>query len=74
MPLISNEGACPVILEIPTALVQQPIPVSQPGQPIPQAAMTYAAPFVHTAQQEHGPIYHSESVEAFYRVEDLEEK
>jgi hypothetical protein len=74
MPLITNEGARPVASEMPFPFGQQPMSVPQPDQPIPQATMTYAAPFVHTAQQENRQIYHSDSVDGFDRMDNLEEK
>jgi len=36
--------------------------------------MTYSSPLIHTTQQDHGPIYHSKGVAAYYRVDELDEK
>jgi hypothetical protein len=36
--------------------------------------MTYAGPYVHTAQQEDGQIYHSDSVVGHDGMDDLQEK
>jgi len=43
-----NEGLCPIVFEIPTPFTQQPIPISQPGAPIPQVVVTYTSPLIHT--------------------------
>jgi hypothetical protein len=40
----------------------------------PSAIVTYSAPAVHTIPQEEQPIFHSGSVGAYYRVDDLQEK
>jgi len=50
------------------------VPVPPLGTTFPQAAMTYSTPLIHTTQQDHGPIFHAQSVEAFDRVDDLQVK
>jgi len=40
----------------------------------PQAVMTYSSPLIRTTQQNHGPNYHSEGVEAYDWKDELEEK
>jgi len=54
--------------------VQLTTPIPQLAPFFPQAAMTYSSPLIHTTQQGHGPIYHSGSVVAYNRVEDLKKK
>jgi len=36
--------------------------------------MTYSTPLIHTTQQDHGPFFYAKSVEAFDRVDDLQDK
>jgi len=74
MPNMFNEGVHPVVSEILAPFTQQPIPVSHPGVSFSQAAMTYTTPLIHTTQQDHGPIFYVESIEAFDRVDDLQDK
>jgi len=74
MPLVNNEGVRPGSPEIQFPLGQQATPFFQTGHPTPQATVTYAAPLVHTAQQEEGQIYHSDSVAGDDRVGNLEER
>jgi len=74
MPLPTNDDVHPSTTEIPFLYGQQSTPFYQPGQSFPQATMTYAKPLVHTAQQEEGPIYHSDSVAGDDMVGNLEEK
>jgi len=73
-PLSSGEVFCPVVSKVQTPFVQQTTPISQPGPLFPQAAMTYSSPLIHTTQQDHGPIYHSENVVAYDQIYELEEK
>jgi len=58
----------------PFSLGQQFTPSFQTGHPTPQATVTYTAPLVHTAQQEEGQIYHSDSVAGDDRVGNLEKR
>ena len=74
MPLMTNDGFRTGAPKILFPYGQQSTPFVQPGQPVPQAAMTYVGPFVHTAQQEDGPIYHSDSVVGNDGMDDLREK
>ncbi|KAK2410935.1 hypothetical protein QL285_046268 [Trifolium repens] len=68
MPLyVFSEGLRPVVSEIQASFAQQAVSV-------PQATMTYSAPFVHTIQQDQGHIFRTESVEAFDRVDYLQDK
>jgi len=64
----------PVVSEFPTPSTQQSISVSQPGAPIPQVAMTYIAPFVHTIHQDYEHVFHSENVEASKKGDDWPDK
>jgi len=36
--------------------------------------MTFSAPLVHTIPQDNGPIYHTKSVGAYNRMDDLQER
>ncbi|KAK2416374.1 hypothetical protein QL285_038771 [Trifolium repens] len=75
MPLhVFNEGYRPVVSEIQASIAQQATSVPPPVLSFPQATMTYSAPLVHTIQQDHGPIFRTESVEPFDRVDDLQDK
>ncbi|KAK2369196.1 hypothetical protein QL285_082345 [Trifolium repens] len=75
MPLhVFSEGFRPVVSEIQASIAQQAVPVPPPVLSFPQATMTYSAPLVHTIKQDQGPIFHAESVEAFDRVEYLQDK
>ncbi|KAK2403174.1 hypothetical protein QL285_052635 [Trifolium repens] len=75
MPLyVFNEGFRPAVSEIQASSFQQAVPVPQPGLSFPQATVTYSAPLVHTNLQDQGPIFYTESVEAFDRVDDLQDK
>ena len=58
----------------PFSLGQQFTPSFQTGHPTPQATVTYTAPLVHTAQQEEGQIYPSNSVAGDDRVGNLERR
>jgi hypothetical protein len=53
---------------------QRTTPVPQQVTSIPPAAVTYSAPAVHTIPQEEEPIFHSGSVGAYDKVDDLQEK
>ncbi|KAK2428673.1 hypothetical protein QL285_027176 [Trifolium repens] len=75
LPLhVFSEGFRPVVSGIQASFAQQAVPVPPPGLSVPQATMTYSAPLVHTNLQDQGPIFHTESVEAFDRVDDLQDK
>ncbi|XP_039688637.1 uncharacterized protein [Medicago truncatula] len=74
MPLATNEGVRHNALETQFPFGQQQTPFYQPGQPFPQATMTYAGPLVHAAHQEEEQVYHSNSVAGDDRVGNLEEK
>ncbi|KAK2372738.1 hypothetical protein QL285_073841 [Trifolium repens] len=71
---VFNEGVHPVISGIQASFAQQAVPVPPPGLSFPQATMTYSAHLVHTNLQDQGPVFHTESVEAFDRVDDLQDK
>ncbi|KAK2398467.1 hypothetical protein QL285_048404 [Trifolium repens] len=71
---VFSEGFRPVISGIQASFAQQAVPVPPPILSFPQATMTYSTPLVHTIQQDHGHIFHTESVEAFDRVDDLQDK
>jgi len=58
----------PSVSKVQAPLVQLTTPIPQPGPFFPQAAM------IHTTQQGHRPIYHSGSVVAYDRVEELNNK
>lgn len=72
--LSSGEVFCPVVFEVQAPFVQQTTPIPQTGLPFPQAAMTYSSPLIHTTQQNHGPIFHGESVKAYDKVDNLQDK
>ncbi|KAK2382842.1 hypothetical protein QL285_070355 [Trifolium repens] len=75
MPLrVFSEGFRPVVSEIQASIAQQAVSVPPPVISFPQATMTYSAPLVHTNLQDQGPVFHTESVEAFDRVDDLQDK
>ncbi|KAK2357197.1 hypothetical protein QL285_094492 [Trifolium repens] len=75
MPLhVFSEVFRPVVSGIQASFAQQAVPVPPPGLSVPQATMTYSAPLVHTNLQDQGPVFHTESVEAFDRVDDLQDK
>jgi len=56
---LSSEVFCPGVSNVQAPPVQLTTPIPQSGPLFPQAAMTYSAPLIHTAQQYHEPIYHS---------------
>jgi len=72
-PLSSSEVFHPAVSKV-QALGQRFTPLFQTGHPTPQATVTYTVPLVHTAQQEEGQIYHSNSVEGDDRVSNLEKR
>ncbi|KAK2450206.1 hypothetical protein QL285_009336 [Trifolium repens] len=75
MPLhVFSEGFRPVFSEIQASIAQQAAPVPHLGLSFPRATVTYSAPLVHTIQQDQGPIFRTESVEPFDRVDDLQDK
>ncbi|KAK2371753.1 hypothetical protein QL285_072966 [Trifolium repens] len=75
MPLhVFSEGFRPVVSEIQASVAQQAMPVPHLGLSFPRATVTYSAPLVHTIQQDQGPIFRTESVEPFDRVDDLQDK
>ncbi|KAK2369039.1 hypothetical protein QL285_082195 [Trifolium repens] len=75
MPLhVFSEGFRPVVSGIQASFAQQAVPVPPPGLSVPQATVTYSAPLVHTNLQYQGPVFHTESIEAFDRVDDLQDK
>ncbi|KAK2437857.1 hypothetical protein QL285_022701 [Trifolium repens] len=75
MPLhVFSEAFRPVVSEIQASSFQQAVSVPPPGLLFPQATVTYSTPLVHINLQDQGPIFHTESVEAFDRVDDLQAK
>ncbi|KAK2428697.1 hypothetical protein QL285_027198 [Trifolium repens] len=75
MPLhVFSEGFHSVVSGIQASSAQQAMPVPPSVLSFPQATMTYSAPLVHSIQQDHGPIFRTESVEPFDRVDDLQDK
>jgi len=71
---LSSKVFRPGVSKVQAPLVQLTTPIPQPGPFFPQAAMTYSTPLIHTTQQYHEPIYHSGSVVAYDRIEDLKKK
>jgi len=71
---LSSEVFRPGVSKVQAPLVQLTMPIPQPGPFSPQAAMTYSSPLVHAIQRDLEPIYHSEGVVAYDRVEDLKKK
>jgi hypothetical protein len=69
---VFSEGFRPTVSEIQASITQQAVPTPQPGISFPQAMVTYSTPLIHTNLQDHGPIFHSESVGGFDRVDDLQ--
>ena len=60
------------VSEIPTPVIQQSTSVPQLGAIILEPIVTYSAPLVHTDRQDWKPVFPTESVEAFDRVEGLQ--
>jgi len=73
-PFSAGETFRPVACEtrIPTRQHAAYIP-PRPGR-APPVNMTYSAPVIHTVPYDEEPIYHSGNVEAYDRVNDLQEK
>ncbi|KAK2455735.1 hypothetical protein QL285_003159 [Trifolium repens] len=71
---VFSEGFRPTVSEIQASITQQAVPTPQLGMSFPQATVTYSAPLIHTNLQDHGPIFHSESVGGLDRVDDLQDK
>ncbi|GAU36250.1 hypothetical protein TSUD_214470 [Trifolium subterraneum] len=67
-----GEESRPVISEI--SHVQPTVPIPQLGNTLPQVTATVTAPLVHTIQQNQMPIFHTESVGGYDRVDDLQIK
>jgi hypothetical protein len=67
-----GEGSRPVISEVPP--IQPTVPIPQLGNTLPQVIATISAPVVHTIQQNQVPVFHTESVGGFDRVDDLQVK
>ena len=75
MPLhVFSEGFRPVFSEIQASIAQQAALVPPLVLSFPQATMTYSTPLVHTIQQNQGPIFRTETVEPFDKVDDLQDK
>jgi len=60
--------------EPPLPTVQHTIFVPPPAATQVQATVTYSAPRVHTTPQDEEPIFHFRNMEAYDRVDDLQEK
>jgi len=73
-PLSSGEVFRPDVSKVRAPFVQLTTPIPQSGPLFPQAAMTYSSPLVHAIQRDLEPIYHSEGVVAYDRVEELKNK
>jgi hypothetical protein len=71
---IGNEGLHPTVSDIQPSKNQQTIPIPQPVLSLPQATLTYSALVIHVPPPDQVPIYHTESVGAFDRVDDLQDK
>jgi len=74
MPLTAGEILRPVACEPPMPTFQHTIYVPPPVATRSQATMTYSAPVIHTVPQNEEPIFHSRNMEAYNRVDDLQEK
>jgi hypothetical protein len=59
---VFSEGFHPTVSEFQASGFQQAVSVPQPVISFPQAMVTYSTPLIHTNLQDHGPIFHSESV------------
>jgi len=73
-PLSSSEVFCPGVSEVRAPFVQQTTPIPQPGPLFPKDVMTYSSPLIRAVKQDQEPIYHSESVVAYDRIDELKEK
>jgi len=62
------------VSEVPVPATQYAVSVPPPGTTFPQATMNLTAPVVHTIQQDHGPVFHTENVKTYDRVDDLQEE
>jgi len=74
MPFSFSEVFRSYVTEAPVSITQYAVPISQLGTIFPQATMTFSAPLVHTIPQDNGPIYHTKSVGAYNRMDDLQER
>ncbi|WJX66355.1 ASTRA complex subunit [Trifolium repens] len=77
MPLDLNGGFRPYVSEVSVPATQQVIFATQTGT-FPQAtvpvSMTFSAPVIHTTPQDNRPIHHAESVGAYDRMDDFQER
>jgi len=73
MPHGFNEGFQPTVSEVPIPIFKQSTSVPQSGAIIPEHVVTYSAPLVHTDRQDWKAVFPTESVEAFDRVECLQD-
>jgi len=73
MPHGFNKGFYPTVSEVPIPIFQQSTSVPQPGAIIPEPLVTYSTSLVHTDRQYWKPVFPTESVEAFDRVEGLQD-
>jgi len=48
------------VSEVPLPTTQYAVPVPPPGTKFPQDTMPFTAPVVHTVQQDHRPVFHTE--------------
>jgi hypothetical protein len=74
VPVCLSEVFRPIISEVPMPTHQNTAHVPPPHVRAPPAAMTYSAPVMHTLPQDEEPIYHSGDMEAYDRVNDLQQK
>jgi len=68
-----NEGFHPTVSEVPTPVFQQSTSVPQPGAIIHEPVVNYSAPLVYANRQDWKPVFPTKSVEAFDRVEGLQD-
>ena len=73
-PLTAGEILRPIACEAQMPTHQYVAHVPPPPMRAPPVTMTYSAPVMHTIPQEEEPIYHSGDMEAYDRVNDLQQK
>jgi hypothetical protein len=73
-PFSADKILHPIACEAQMPTFQRTTHVPQQVTTLPPAAVTYSATVVHTIPQEEEPIFHSGSVGAYDRVDDLQEK
>jgi len=74
VPISLGEVFHPYVSEAQMHAAQNVVLIPPAVPACPQASMTYSAPVIYTIPKNEEPIFHSRNMEAYARVDDLQEK